>query len=43
MSSTRRRRFHDPFGAHVSVVEVDTETGQVTMLRHVASTTAGAS
>ena len=25
-----------PFGAHVSVVEVDTETGGVTMLRHVA-------
>jgi carbon-monoxide dehydrogenase large subunit len=25
-----------PFGSHVSVVEVDTETGQVTMLRHVA-------
>ena len=25
-----------PFGAHVSVMEVDTETGQVTMLRHVA-------
>jgi carbon-monoxide dehydrogenase large subunit len=25
-----------PFGAHVSVVEVDVETGQVTMLRHVA-------
>jgi len=25
-----------PFGAHVSVVEVDTETGQVKMLRHVA-------
>ena len=25
-----------PFGAHVSVVEVDRETGQVTMLRHVA-------
>jgi len=25
-----------PFGAHVSVVEVDTETGQVTMLRHFA-------
>ncbi len=25
-----------PFGAHVSVVEVDTETGQVTPLRHVA-------
>jgi carbon-monoxide dehydrogenase large subunit len=25
-----------PFGAHVSVVEVDSETGQVTMLRHVA-------
>jgi carbon-monoxide dehydrogenase large subunit len=25
-----------PFGAHVSVVEVDTETGQVTMLRHIA-------
>ncbi len=25
-----------PFGAHVSMVEVDTETGAVTMLRHVA-------
>ncbi|MGH3425312.1 MAG: xanthine dehydrogenase family protein molybdopterin-binding subunit, partial [Nocardioidaceae bacterium] len=25
-----------PFGAHVSVVEVDTETGMVTPLRHVA-------
>ena len=25
-----------PFGAHVSVVEVDIETGQVKMLRHVA-------
>jgi len=25
-----------PFGAHVSVVEVDIETGAVTMLRHVA-------
>ncbi len=25
-----------PFGAHVSVVEVDRDTGQVTMLRHVA-------
>jgi carbon-monoxide dehydrogenase large subunit len=25
-----------PFGTHVSVVEVDTETGAVTMLRHVA-------
>ncbi|MEO8696080.1 MAG: molybdopterin cofactor-binding domain-containing protein [Acidimicrobiales bacterium] len=25
-----------PFGAHVSVVEVDTETGAVEMLRHVA-------
>src|SRR4051794_294624 len=25
-----------PFGAHVSLVEVDTETGGVTMLRHVA-------
>jgi len=25
-----------PFGAHVSVVEVDTETGAVKMLRHVA-------
>jgi carbon-monoxide dehydrogenase large subunit len=25
-----------PFGAHVSVVEVDTETGQVVPLRHVA-------
>ena len=25
-----------PFGAHVSVVDVDTETGQVTMRRHIA-------
>ena len=25
-----------PFGAHISMVEVDTETGDVTMLRHVA-------
>ena len=25
-----------PFGAHVSVVEVDTETGRITPLRHVA-------
>ncbi len=25
-----------PFGAHISVVEVDTETGRVTMLRHIA-------
>ncbi len=25
-----------PFGAHVSVVEVDRETGQVSMLRHIA-------
>lgn len=25
-----------PFGAHISLVEVDTETGDVTMLRHVA-------
>jgi len=25
-----------PFGTHVSLVEVDTETGNVTMLRHVA-------
>ena len=25
-----------PFGAHVSVVEVDTETGGVEMLRHIA-------
>ncbi len=25
-----------PFGAHVSVVEVDTETGAVSMLRHIA-------
>jgi carbon-monoxide dehydrogenase large subunit len=28
--------FSYPFGAHVSVVEVDTETGKVTPLRHVA-------
>lgn len=25
-----------PFGAHVSVVDIDTETGQVTMRRHIA-------
>ena len=25
-----------PFGAHVSVVDVDTETGKVTMVRHIA-------
>ena len=30
-----------PFGAHVSVVEFDTETGQVKMLRHVTVDDAG--
>ena len=30
-----------PFGTHVSVVEVDTETGEVEMLRHVAVDDAG--
>ncbi len=30
-----------PFGCHVSVVEVDTETGQVKMLRHVTVDDAG--
>jgi carbon-monoxide dehydrogenase large subunit len=30
-----------PFGAHVSVVEVDTETGSVNLLRHVAVDDAG--
>jgi carbon-monoxide dehydrogenase large subunit len=30
-----------PFGAHVSVVEVDTETGKVTLLRHVSVDDAG--
>ena len=30
-----------PFGAHVAVVEVDTETGQVQLLRHVACDDAG--
>jgi aerobic carbon-monoxide dehydrogenase large subunit len=30
-----------PFGAHVSVVEVDTETGQVKLLRHVTVDDAG--
>jgi len=30
-----------PFGAHLSVVEVDTETGQVRMLRHVTVDDAG--
>ena len=31
-----------PFGTHVSVVEVDTETGDVTVLRHVACDDCGA-
>ncbi|HUY43734.1 MAG TPA: xanthine dehydrogenase family protein molybdopterin-binding subunit [Acidimicrobiales bacterium] len=30
-----------PFGAHLSVVEVDTETGKVTLLRHIAVDDAG--
>ncbi len=30
-----------PFGTHVSVVEVDADTGQVTILRHVACDDAG--
>ncbi len=30
-----------PFGTHVSVVEVDTETGKVTVLRHIAVDDAG--
>jgi aerobic carbon-monoxide dehydrogenase large subunit len=30
-----------PFGAHLSVVEVDTETGEVRVLRHVACDDAG--
>ena len=30
-----------PSGAHVSVVEVDSETGQVTLLRHIACDDAG--
>lgn len=30
-----KKRHTFPFGAHVSVVEVDTETGRVTPLRHV--------
>jgi carbon-monoxide dehydrogenase large subunit len=30
-----------PFGAHVSVVEVDTETGRVKLIRHVACDDAG--
>jgi aerobic carbon-monoxide dehydrogenase large subunit len=30
-----------PFGAHVSVVEVDTDTGKVTLLRHVTVDDAG--
>ncbi len=30
-----------PFGAHVSVVEVDIETGQTTVIRHVACDDAG--
>ncbi|MEZ5230019.1 MAG: molybdopterin cofactor-binding domain-containing protein [Acidimicrobiales bacterium] len=30
-----------PFGSHVSVVEVDTDTGLVTVLRHIACDDAG--
>jgi carbon-monoxide dehydrogenase large subunit len=30
-----------PFGTHLSVVEVDTETGKVTLLRHIAVDDAG--
>ncbi|MGA7836193.1 MAG: xanthine dehydrogenase family protein molybdopterin-binding subunit [Acidimicrobiales bacterium] len=30
-----------PFGTHISVVEVDTETGKVTLVRHVAVDDAG--
>jgi len=30
-----------PFGAHVAVVEVDTDTGQVTLLRHITVDDAG--
>jgi len=30
-----------PFGTHISVVEVDTETGKVTLLRHIAVDDAG--
>jgi len=30
-----------PFGTHVSVVEVDVETGEVTVVRHVACDDAG--
>ncbi len=30
-----------PFGAHVSVVEVDVETGEVTIVRHIACDDAG--
>jgi carbon-monoxide dehydrogenase large subunit len=33
---TERSASSFPFGAHVSVVEVDTETGRVTPLRHIA-------
>ncbi|HTX28694.1 MAG TPA: xanthine dehydrogenase family protein molybdopterin-binding subunit [Streptosporangiaceae bacterium] len=39
--SFRQDRPTFPFGAHVSVVEVDTETGQVRMLRHVTVDDAG--
>ncbi len=30
-----------PFGTHISVVEVDTETGKVTLIRHIAVDDAG--
>ena len=34
--SGTRRNFVFPFGTHIAVVEVDAETGQVTLLRYVA-------
>jgi carbon-monoxide dehydrogenase large subunit len=41
VSTFRQEHATFPFGVHVSVVEVDTETGRVTVRRHVAVDDAG--
>jgi carbon-monoxide dehydrogenase large subunit len=41
LNEWRQERETYPFGAHVSVVEVDTETGATTVLRHVCVDDAG--
>ena len=41
-STSTRARSTFPFGAHVAVVEVDAETGEVELLRHIAVDDCGA-